>query len=468
MARRRWAVVAIGAVAAVAAVFVAINPLERDRRVEGGDRGALLADRWRVRLAGAGVAEDIARRDYAASLRTYASQGALDGDPYLTELVASVVEPLVMAAKNLYPQTRDWAWEWHVADTEEQNAWCLPGGRMMVLSGLLAEDLLDDDRDRLATVLAHEVAHAILQHSREGIGRSLVAQGLAWTMAKSLKVGAVRESQMVRALKAALLDPKSRLRESEADVLGLELMTRAGFAPAKAVETWERMSQRLAPAARTTRVQRALAFLSDHPSDLERMARMSALQPKAQPLAEAARQWEWLTNGVDDAQVDALSRAANMFGLDRLSLSQEQNLVQAVATAASLSTKQANAEIERAIWETALNQGGGVQMALSAMLRATGGWERLARIEKAWKTLRQPRSLLQAPEQIKRMALSDEDRQAAMTAVERLRAYLTSPRVQRRLWRDAAGELGKTLPKARDVILEKVGALPAPTTESPA
>lgn len=468
MARRRWVVAAAVGAAAVAAVFVTVNPLERDRRAEGGDQGALLTDRWRVRLASAEVAEDMAKREYARSLYAYTADGVLDSDPYLTELVASVVEPLVIAAKDLYPQTRDWAWEWHVADSNERNAWCLPGGRMMVLSGLLAEDLLDDDRDRLATVLAHEVAHAILQHSREGIGRALVAQGLAWTMAKSLKVGAMREEQMVRTLKAALLDPKTRLRESEADVLGLELMTRAGFAPAKAVETWERMALRLDPAAHTEQVQRALAFLSDHPSDVERMARMKALQPKAKPLAEAARQWEWLTHGVDESQVDALSRAANVFGLDRLSLSQDQKMVRAVAAAEGLSAKQAGAEIERAMWETALEQGGALQMGLSAMLRATGGWERLARIETAWRKLRQPRPLLQAPEQNKRMALSPEDRQAAAQAVERLSAYLASPRVQRRLWRDAAGELGKTLPKGRDVILQRVGALPAPTTERPA
>lgn len=467
MARRRWAVTAAVAAAAVAAVFVAFNPLERDTRTQGGEQGALLAERWRVRLAGAGMAEDIARREYAASLRAYAETGALDSDPYLTELVASVVEPLVVAAKDLYPHTRDWPWEWHVADTEQQNAWCLPGGRMMVLSGLLAEDLLDDDRDRLATVMAHEVAHAILQHSREGMGRALVAQGLAWTMAKSLKVGALREEQMVRALKAALLDPKSRLRESEADVLGLELMTRAGFAPAKAVETWERMASRLDPAARTDTVQRALAFLSDHPSDMERIARMRALQPKAEPLAAAARQWEWLTHGVDDTQVDALSRAANVFGLDRLTLSHDQKMVRAVAAAEGLSPKQAGAEIERAMWDTALEQGGALQMGLAAMLRTAGGWERLARIEAAWKKLRQPRPLLHAPGQIRQMALSDEDRRAATRAVERLNTYLASPRVQRRLWRDAAGELGKTLPKGRAVILEKVGALPAPATETP-
>ncbi|MGE5516223.1 MAG: M48 family metallopeptidase [Bacteroidota bacterium] len=458
MVRRRWAIAAAVATAALAVVVAAVKPLERDKRAEGAAAGALLADGWRIRLVSPQIAEDMAAREYETNVGLFASDGVLDSDPYLTELVGSVAEPLIVAANDLYPQTRGWAWQWHLADTGDVNAWCLPGGRMMVLSGLLTPEILDDDRDRLATVLAHEVAHAILQHSRESIGRSQVAQGLAWTMAKSLKVGAVREGQMIRTLKTALLDPKSRVRESEADVLGLELMTRAGFAPVKAVETWERMAERLDPDARTPMAQRAMAFLSDHPSDLDRLARLKALQPKAQPLAEGARHWDWLTHGVDDAQVEALSRAANVFGLDRLNLAGDQALVRAVATAETMSVKQAATEIERAMWETALDQGGALQMGLAAMVRSAGGWERLERIERAWKKLRQPRPLLQAPEQIKRMALSDEDKEAATQAVRQVSAYLASPRMQRRLWRDAAGELGKTLPKARDTILDKFGS----------
>lgn len=457
MARRRWAIASALSVAAVAAIVAAIHPLERDRRAEGADQGALLADRWRIRLVSPQVAEELAAREYAANLHHFAQAGVLDNDPYLTELVGSVVEPLIVAANDLYPQTRGWAWEWHVADTGDVNAWCLPGGRMVVLSGLLAPEILDDDRDRLATVLSHEVAHAILQHSREAIGRGQVAQGLAWTMAKSLKVGALREGQMIAALKTALLDPKSRAHESEADVLGLELMTRAGFAPAKAVETWERMALRLDADARAPMVQRAMAFLSDHPSDIDRLAKLKALQPKAQPLAEGARHWDWLTHGVDDAQVEALSRAANVFGLDRLDLAGDQELVRAVAMAEKIAPKQAAAEIERAMWETALDQGGALQMGLAAMVRGAGDWDRLARIEQAWKKLRPPRPLLQAPDQIKRMALSDEDKEAASNTVQRVAAYLASPRMQRRLWRDAAAELGKTLPKGQEAIMEKLG-----------
>lgn len=457
MRRRRWIWPVAAAVAASLAVVAALGPLERDRRVEGGAEGALLADRWRVRLTSPQVAEQMAAREYAASLRDHAADGVLDSDPYLTELVGSVVEPLIIAARDLYPQSHGWAWEWHLADTGEVNAWCLPGGRIMVLSGLLADDVLGDDRDRVATVLAHEVAHALLQHSREGMGRAWTAQGLAWIVAKSLKIGALREDQMVRGLRAALLDPHTRTRETEADVLGLELMARAGFAPSKAVETWERMAAQSHPDLRAEPMQRALAFLTDHPSDLERLERMRGLQPKAQPLAEAARQWEWLTQGVDDTQSEALSRAANAFGLDRLNLVNDRALVAKVAAAERISAKQAAAEIERAMWETALDQGGALQMALSAMVRAADGWERLSRIEQAWGKLRQPKPLLLAPDQIRRLSLPDDDRAAARRAVDRLNAYLASPRTQRRLWRDAADELGKTLPKGRQAILDAMG-----------
>lgn len=455
--RRRWLWPAAAAVVATVAVVGALRPLERDHRADGADDGALLADGWRVRLASPKVAETLAVREYHANLRAYAREGVLDADPYLTELVGSVADPLIAAARDLYPDTRDWAWEWHLADTGDVNAWCLPGGRMVVLSGLLAEDVLDDDRDRLATVLAHEVAHALLQHSRETIGRAWMAQGLAWTMAKALKVGAVREDAMVRTLKTALLDPHSRKRESEADVLGLELMTRAGFAPAKAMETWERMAARLDPALRTAMAQKAMAFLSDHPSDSERLAQMGALQPKAKPLAETARQWDWLVHGIDEGQVEALSRAANAFGLDRLSLATDQKLVARVAAAERLTPKQAAAEIERAMWETALDQGGALQMGLTAMVRGAGGWERLARIEAAWSKLRKPRPLLHDPAQVKRLALAEDDRRAALAAIERVRAYLDAPRTHRRLWRDAAEELGKTRPKARQVIVDTLG-----------
>jgi predicted Zn-dependent protease len=460
VAWRRIGGLALVAAAGLAALLAVANPLERERRADDGGGNALIKDGWRVRLAGAQVAEDVAAREYDARLGEYAQAGVLDSDAYLTELAGSVVDPLIAAANDLYPQTRGWAWDWHVADTGEINAYCLPGGRIVVLSGLLSPELLGDDRDRLATIVAHEVSHAILQHSREAMGRGWVAQGLAWTVAKSLKIGAVREGQMIRTLKTALLDPRSRVHESEADALGLELMTRAGFAPAKAVETWERMADRLSPEARTPLTQRAMAFLSDHPSDLERLARLKTLQPKAQPLAERASHWDWLTQGMDDTQMESLSRAANAFGLDRLEFTANNPYVRAVASAEKMSAKQAAAEIEQAMWEAGLNQGGALQMGLTAMVRGAGGWERLNRVEAAWRALRNHRPLLQDPNQIKRLKLSDDDRAHASAALDRVRRYLAAPRFQQRLWHDTAMELGKSRPQARQAILARLEAQP--------
>lgn len=455
MARRRWLWPVAAAVVCALSILAAFGPLERNRRSDD-DGHALFADGWRIRLADDAVTEKMAAREYATHLREYADAGILDNDLYLTEVVGSVATPLIAAARELYPQTRDWPWEWHLADTGEVNAWCLPGGRIMVLSGLLDDSVLGDDRDRLATILAHEVAHAVLHHSRESVGHAWAAQGLAWTVAKSLKIGAMRESRLTSALKTALLDPRTRARETEADTLGLELMARAGFSPAKAVETWERMAERQAPAARTPTAQRALAFLGDHPSDSERLERLRRLYPQAQPLADSSQKWDWMTHALDPEQSEALSRAANAFGLDRLTLAEDRKLVAAFAAAEHLSTARASSEIEQAMWETALDPGGALQLGLSAMVHVIGGWDRLNRVETAWSKLRHAKPLLEDPEQIKRLALSEEDRAVTQTTIRRLAAYLAAPRTQRRLWRDAAEELGKTMPKGRQAILDRL------------
>ncbi|MGE5504536.1 MAG: M48 family metallopeptidase [Actinomycetota bacterium] len=444
---------AAGVMAAVAAVLAV--GLEKERRADGGAQGALISDGWRIRLAAAPLAEEMADQQYRASMQDYAAAGLLDRDPYFTELVGSVAEPLIAAAKDLYPQTRDWPWEWHLADVADANAYCMAGGRMVVLSGLLNEQMLGDDRDMLATILAHEVAHAILQHSRENFGRAMVAQGLAWTMAKSLKIGALREQEMVKDLKTALLDPKTRAREAEADVLGLELMARAGFDPAKAVDTWEHMANRLSEDARQARVQRALAFLSDHPSDMDRLERMKALQPKAKPLAGKGKRWQWAVDGIDDRQAQLLVDASAAFGIgaQRLSFTDRSPPVRRVAQATGLPPDKVVAMMYDAAEEAGLDQGGALVMGLRAMLRGAGGWERLDRITQAWSRVAAGRSLPQDPAVIRRLPLSDEDRAYAAQAAERVEAYMGSELVARRMWRGLVAELARRHPKAADALV---------------
>ncbi|KIM00515.1 Zn-dependent protease with chaperone function [Paramagnetospirillum magnetotacticum MS-1] len=405
-------------------------------------------------MTSAQVANEVSAYGYVQRLREYHSRGALDSDAYMTELVGSVAEPLIVAAKDLYPQTTDWNWEWHLADTGEINAYCMPGGRIIVLSGLLSDQVLGDDRDMLATILAHEVSHAILQHTRESMGRGWLAQGLAWTMAKSLKIGALREQEMVKDLKLAFLDPKSRILEAEADVLGLELMSRAGFDSAKAVATWEHMAEGTHSNVQDVMTQRAMAFLSDHPSDRDRLARMKALQPKAAPLAAKGKHWDWAVQGISDQQADILDKVAGAFGLgaSRFSITERQEIAKRVAQVEGIHPRQAAEELDKALWETGLSQGGAIQMGLTAMVRGVGGWERLERICAAWAKSNPSHALYQDPAQATRLNLSDTDRSLALSGMKRVEAYLNSDRFIVRLWRDVASEIGKTRPKAAEAI----------------
>jgi hypothetical protein len=437
--------------AAVTAVALMLaGGLERERRAEGGAEGALLKDRWRIRTTTAEVAEGVAEWNYRRELARYDEAGTLDSDPYLTELVGSVAEPLIVAAKDLYPQTRDWPWEWHLVETRQVNAYCSPGGRIVVLSGLLSEQVLGDDRDMLATVMAHEVSHAILQHTRESMGRGWMAQGLAWIMTKSLKIGALREAGMTRSLKLAFLDPKTRALETEADVLGLELMSRAGFPPAKAVETWERMGG----TGRSGLEQRALAFLSDHPSDADRLARMKALQPKAHPLAAKGKTWEWTVQGVSDDQAKLLDAASGLFGLGTtFAVSEDSEVTHLLASAEDIAPAAAAEAVGAALVESGLSQGGVIQLGLSAMVRGVGGWQRLERIAAAGSKAGLRQSLTGDPAQVSRLGLSEEDRRYALSGAERMRSLLGSHRFNARLWNGLAAELSKTHPKGAKAIL---------------
>jgi len=460
-------------VALAALALLLVSGLEKERRSEGGAEGALMKDRWRLRITSAQVAEEISAEDYDQRVRRYKLQNDLDFDAYGTELVGSVVEPLIVAAKDLYPQTAGWAWEWHVVDSSEINAYCMPGGRIIVLSELLKNYVLDDDRDMLATIVAHEVSHAILQHSRETMGRAWLAQGLAWTMAKSLKIGALREREMVRDLKLAFLDPKNRILEAEADVLGLELMSRAGFNPAKAVTTWERMAERANTNTQGVLGQRAMAFLSDHPSDSDRLARMKALQPKAAPLAAKGKHWDWTVQGISDQQADILEKIAGVFGLgaNRLSITERHEMARLMAQVEGIPPRQAAKELDKAMWETGLSQGGIIQMGLTAMVRGVGGWERLERIRAAWAKSGSspPRYQVQDPSdqgwdpphilrqswdlgQFDHLALSEADRAAALNGAKRVYEYLSSYDLMRQLLRDMTNEIGKTRPRTAEAL----------------
>ena len=166
------------------------------------------------------------------------------------------------------------AFDWKVTllRKNEANAYCLPGGKIVVYTGILPVTRNDA---ALATVLGHEVAHATAEHAAERIERehltkvaaAIVAGGVAFTPRGYLQVAAL--------LGAADTLPFSRTQESEADHIGLVYMARAGYDPREAVGFWERMR-------RASKGKQLPEFASDHPSDDHRIQRIEKWLPEAE------------------------------------------------------------------------------------------------------------------------------------------------------------------------------------------
>lgn len=245
-----------------------------ERASEFSDAIALGQDKARVHLVSRELSEAITKDAYPAKLNKMQNDGmTIDADPMQVQLVIDVTIPLVKLAQQIYPYSKTWDWDVHVVDSKEVNAWCMAGGKMVVYTGLLYA--LDHNPDKLAAVMGHEIAHALLEHSRRGMGRDLMLSSGLWIASKSMKIGAQRSDQIAEDLSIAL-QPFRREQEREADVLGMELIARAGFDLDVGSRIWEDLGNRQNNAG----LKRLTSFYSSHPLDDERLAGMADIAQK--------------------------------------------------------------------------------------------------------------------------------------------------------------------------------------------
>ncbi|WP_442590438.1 M48 family metallopeptidase [Pedobacter sp. AW31-3R] len=183
-----------------------------------------------------------------------------------------------MNANGYAAQIEGFKWEFNLIDSKEINAWCMPGGKVAVYSGILP--VAKDDAG-LATVMGHEIAHAIAQHSSERASKAAVAElggsliGAA-TGNKSAAIQTGINQAYGLGAQGLYLLPNSRTQELEADHLGLIFMSMAGYNPASAVTFWQRMS------AASAGAQKPAEFFSTHPADATRIAQIQKDLPEAQ------------------------------------------------------------------------------------------------------------------------------------------------------------------------------------------
>ena len=166
-------------------------------------------------------------------------------------------------------------WEFNLVDNKQVNAWCMPGGKVVVYTGLLP---VTQNEAALAVVLAHEITHAIAQHGNERMSQVAVAQGLevagnVFTQ-NNQRANSIFNGIFAPGAQVGVLLPNSRNQEYEADQFGLIFAAMAGYNPQEAVPFWQRM-------AAASSGNKPPEFLSSHPADENRIARIKSFMPQA-------------------------------------------------------------------------------------------------------------------------------------------------------------------------------------------
>ena len=215
-----------------------------------------------------------------AAFREVLKSARLSKDPEITLMVNRVGQRIAKGANK-----PEYVWEFAVIQDDDQvNAFALPGGKVAIFTGILKYTQTEAG---LATVMAHEVAHALQRHGAERYSRGILEQigqlgALAGAAAGGIDPGVAIGAMSAYGVGIAL--PNSRDQETEADYIGLQLMAKAGFDPREAVPFWERMSgcPRKMIGKFCFRSQNAVPeFLSTHPSDVTRINQIEAWIPQA-------------------------------------------------------------------------------------------------------------------------------------------------------------------------------------------
>ena len=243
-------------------------------QVDVGDASALR------KLVPAETLENAATQQYAQLLAQARAQRALapPQHPQLLRLRA-IAQRLIPFTARWNPRAAHWRWEVNLIGSKQINALCMPGGKIAFYTGILEQLKLSDDE--VAMVMGHEMAHALREHARERIAKNQ-ATNLGLRLGAQL-LGLGDLGNLAAGLGGQLLTLQfSRSDESDADLVGLELAARAGYAPEASVSLWTKMGQA------TGERQAGLAFLSTHPSGPARIRELERNAPRVRGLYEQA------------------------------------------------------------------------------------------------------------------------------------------------------------------------------------
>lgn len=241
--------------------------------------GAVGVSREQTMLVSSQEIEAASAKQYQQVIAEAAAKGALNRDARQVRRVRAIASRLTPQTGVFRPDALRWNWEVNVLESNELNAWCMAGGKIAFYSGLIERLSLSDDE--IAAVMGHEIAHALREHARERVSRSM-ATGLGVSIASAvLGVGQVGNDLMGQVAKVTFELPNSRLHETEADRIGVELAARAGYDPRAAVGLWKKME--------SVSGGQPPQWLSTHPSHDTRQQDLAQYAARVMPLYQAAR-----------------------------------------------------------------------------------------------------------------------------------------------------------------------------------
>lgn len=239
-----------------------------------------LSGRKRISFVDEGQMQTAAAQSYSTLLKAPETKVLNNADALRVKRIGQKIAAAVtqyMNANGYADQIAGFNWEFNLIDSKEVNAWCMPGGKVAVYTGILP--VAKDDAG-LATVMGHEIAHAVARHSSERASKAAVAQGVGGLIGAAAGNQSAATQDMINkayglGAQAGYLLPNSRTQELEADHLGLIFMSMAGYNPSNAVSFWQRM------AAASEGAQKPSEFFSTHPADATRIAQIQKDLPEA-------------------------------------------------------------------------------------------------------------------------------------------------------------------------------------------
>jgi predicted Zn-dependent protease len=247
------------------------------------EQGTVGVNRSQLLLVSSADMDKAAASQYQQLIQGEKPKGNVNQDPKQVERVRGIANRLIPQTAVFRKDALEWHWEVNVLTSSEVNAWCMPGGKIAVYTGLIEKLQITDDE--LAAVMGHEISHALREHGRERASEQLAANAGATLLGEAANIflgtGQTGTDLAGTVTQVTFLLPYSRVHETEADRMGVELAARAGYDPRAAITLWQKMGK--------LGGSKPPELLSTHPSDETRMKDLADYSQRVMPLYEQAR-----------------------------------------------------------------------------------------------------------------------------------------------------------------------------------